>query len=77
MKQSGAVVNLSIGNQNRTYAVANVPGEDTVEWWHVFDIVVGGGQGTSIVDVMTFEVSRRCRQTAEDAVAAEALTAVT
>ncbi len=56
LKQSGAVVNLLIGNQSRTYAVANVPGEDTVEWWHVFDIVVGGGQGTSIVDVMVFEV---------------------
>lgn len=56
LKESGAIVNLLIGNQSRTYAVANVPGADTVEWWHVFDIVVGGGQGTAIVDVMTFEV---------------------
>jgi hypothetical protein len=52
---SGAVINLAVGNQTRTYAVANAARPDEVGVWHVFDLVVAANQAVTIVDVMTFE----------------------
>ncbi len=56
LRNSGAVVQLSLGGELRIYEAADVPlqGADQTGWWHVFDIVVTGGVPT-VQSVMQFQ----------------------
>ena len=56
LSTSGAVVQLEIGGQLRTYRAADVPlqGADQTGWWHVFDLVVSGGNVT-VQSVMAYQ----------------------
>ena len=56
LSTSGAVVQLDIGGQLRTYRAADVPlqGADQTGWWHVFDLVVSGGNVT-VQSVMAYQ----------------------
>jgi len=53
---SGAVVQLEVGGQLRIYEAADVPldGADQTGWWHVFNVVVSGGNVT-VQPVMAFQ----------------------
>ncbi len=56
LSTSGAVVQLEIGGQLRTYRASSVPleGGDQTGWWHVFDLVVSGGNVT-VQSVMAYQ----------------------